>query len=347
MKHISKLSATTRWAAVSASLVLLAGCDLGNKNEQEANHASEMVSGAACTIVDDPLVLQGEVLVSMDGKPIVSVKSFERHFNKLLEDNPQYKEFLARSPEAKRNALQGLAGQAAIDEEICRKGIDQTPAYREELKWRLQAEKRMLNLKYFTEAMDVKVTDAEIKDAYEKNKDTMPQLLISRGGVKAMGIAFDKEKDAQDFAQAVGKQNMDAYAKAQNMADRVRDFKSVHAGSFGIDPVVRDAVIAMKAFPSTKVVKGKDDKFWVVQATAMEEKQYRPFAEVKDSLRAFVEREKGIKLFEQELDRLKNEYKIVVNESYFGPTSAPDQEALMQELEQMINEEGQAGPMPA
>ena len=165
MKHISRLNTTAKWAAISASLVLLAGCEWGKKNEQETNLQQDVMSGPACTISEDPLVARGEVLVSMDGRAIVSVESFGRHFKKLLEDNPQYKEFLERSPEAKRNALQGLAGQAAIDEEICRKGIDQTPEYQEELKWRIQAEKRMLNLKYFTEAMDVKVTDAEVKEA--------------------------------------------------------------------------------------------------------------------------------------------------------------------------------------
>ena len=110
--------------------------------------------------------------------------------------------------------------------------------------------------------------------------------------------------------------------------------------------MVRDAVMALKEVQVTTLVQGKDGKFWVVQASGIEEKQYRPFNEVKDALRAFVEREKGIKMFEQELERLKTQYNITVNDSYFGAPSATDQEALMQELEQMINQEAEAAGEP-
>ena len=34
---------------------------------------------------------------------------------------------------------------------------------------------------------------------YEKNKDTMPGLLISQGGVVASGIQFDSEDAAKDL----------------------------------------------------------------------------------------------------------------------------------------------------
>lgn len=351
MKPKNITGTSTKLIFASASLVFLVGCEWGKKdNNNEEMQARAGVTTTACTIADDPLVAQGEVLVSMNGKPVVSTKSFEQHFNRLLDDNPQYKEFLARSPEAKRNALSGLAGQAAIDEFICRNGVDQTEAYLEELNTLIKSQKRMLNLKYFTEGMDVKISDDEVRDSYEKNKDVMPQLLISRGGVKAVGIAFDKEADAKAFAEKVGKGNLSDQAKTSGLSDKVRDFKLVHAGSFGVDPVVRDTIVSFKEFPVVKVVKGKDDKFWVVQATGMEEKSYRPFNEVKDALRGFVEREKSIKMFEEQLEKLKKEYNIVVNESFFGPAQVQDQEALMQELEHMINQEGgaqQAESQPA
>lgn len=337
VKHAAKI------ALMGSSLLLLASCDFGGKKkdaEQEAG-LQERSASSACTVADDPLAGQGTVLVTMDGKPVVSDKSFNVHYARLLNENPQFKSFLENSTEAKKNTLNGLAAQIAIDEYLCRTGIDKTAEYMADLEAQMQANKRMLNLKYFTDKMDVKVADDEVRAAYDKMKDVNPQFLVSRGGVKAVGVAFDTEAEAQALAQKIGKGLLADQAKTAGVADKVRDFKLVNAGTFGIDPLVRDVVVAMTEFPSVKVVKGKDQKFWVVQATGMEEKQYRPFDAVKEEVRAMAQREKGMKMFEQELERLKKEYNIIVNDTFFGASTPADQDALIRELEQMVGTEQQ------
>jgi hypothetical protein len=76
----------------------------------------------------------------------------------------------------------------------------------------------------------------------------------------------------------------------------------------------------MTKFPAVEVVKGDDKKAtWVVNATEMQDPKYRPLEQVKAGLKQFIEKEKRMAALDKEITKLKDEYKVVVNEEFFKP----------------------------
>ena len=72
-----------------------------------------------------------------------------------------------------------------------------------------------------------KVTEAEMKAFYDQNKENMPEAVMSRGGVNAVGVSFATEADAKAFLEkAKGKgANLEKVAKDAGLGDKYRDFK--------------------------------------------------------------------------------------------------------------------------
>jgi len=302
----------------SSLLLSLPGCKLidwfkGEKKEEVAKPA-----GAAPKSEEKPLT--GEILVSIDGKPLVSADSLRHEKDKLLKSNPQLKAMMAfmDSKQFDRNLSEGLLNQAIVDRFIADRAINKQAEYLLEMEEGYKAIERMLNAKYFSQEFPVTVSIDEVKSFYEKNKEAMPNLLLSRGGIGAMGIQFDDQAKAQLFLEAAKLANNDINkaAQAQGLSDKVKDFKLVHSQSIGIDAPLKDKIVGMKQVPSTElfVVEGK---FWVVSATTREEAKYRPFDQVKNEITAYLEKEKRAERFDEEIDKLKEKYHVIINEDYF------------------------------
>lgn len=279
---------------------------------------------------DDAMAAEGEILVSMDGKAIISTKSLERDFEQLLEENPQLKSVLAMMPDAKYNFLQGMVSQAVVDKYVQDSKIDQKAEYQADLNRMMRSVRRMLNTKYFGMEHAVEVTDAEIEKFYAENKDTMPDLMISRGGVKASGISFAKEDAARAFAAKAKGNDFARVAKESGLAGKISDFKMVNGQSLGMDTAVKNRIISMKKFPAVELVKGEDKAYWVVHATEAQEAKYRPLEQVKAGLKQFIEKEKRMAMFDKEITKLKETYKVSINENPFKApaTQVADQTEL-------------------
>jgi hypothetical protein len=144
----------------------------------------------------------------------------------------------------------------------------------------------------------------------------MPDLLISRGGIKAVGVSFDKMAAAQDFlAKAKASKDITKAAQAAQLSKNVQDFKMVNDQSVGIDSALRDKILEIKKVPAVELIKLSDNKIWVVSATEKEEAKYRPFEQIKSGLEQLVKREKSNEVFEQELNKLKKNIKLLLTKS--------------------------------
>ncbi len=313
-----------------ALLMLLPSCALLDwvKDKLGMDKPTEQVQpiaqerAAAVTMPSDG----SQVLVWMDNKPLITQESLETEKRELIESNPQLKAMIGMMDpkQLDRNLADGLTNRAIVSKYIIDNRIDQKVEYVKEYNRMLQSVKDMLNTKYFTEAFPAKVTDAEAKDFYEKNKDAIPTLLISRGGVNAMGAAFANEQDAQDFLNKVkaAKNDIKKAAKDAELGDKVKDFKLVHDQSLGINNKLREKIVGIRSFPMVEMYRIDDDAFWVVSATGKEEPKYKSFNEVKEDLKQMLEKEKTMEQFEKEVERLKKEYNIKLNEEYFKPEEA-------------------------
>lgn len=338
------------------ALVLLPGCsDWFNEKSNEApqqqengtqnnvqekeleNAAIEVLTQGVSVIDKDELT--GEVLVTMNGKPVVTVDSLEIEKEKLFEANPQIKQMMAFMDPAQldKSLVEGLTNQAIIDQYISDQGIDKTAEYQKELKEGFKAVERMVNTKIFTQNFNVKVTDAEVRTFYNENKDLMPDLALSRGGVKATGIQFDNEADARAFAAEItaGKTLQQA-AEAQGKSDSIRDFMTVNEQSTGLDASLKAKILGMSQVPSVEVVALNDKTVWVVHASGKEETQYRPFEQVKAGLKDYLEKESRAKMFDTEMEKLKKRYNVELKAQFLTEPEAEmdiDVDALMQSAE--------------
>ena len=266
------------------------------------------------------------VLVSLKGQPVITQQSFEREFEQLLEENPHLKSVLALMPDAKKNFLQGMVNQEIVDRWVTENKVDQKNEYKKELDRMMRSVRRMLNTKYFGLEHPVNTSETEVAEFYDKNKDSMPDLMISRGGVQATGVSFDKELDAKSFlVKARELKDVKKAADAAKLTKNYRDFKSVNSQSLGMDAGLRDKIAAITKVPSIELVRLSDNSFWVVSATSKEETKYRPYDQVKSGLEQFVAKEKRMEMFDKEISKLKTDYTLVVNDDALKPAQQADQ----------------------
>ncbi|HEV2601390.1 MAG TPA: peptidyl-prolyl cis-trans isomerase [Candidatus Babeliales bacterium] len=307
--------------ALSLVLVAAPGCapfdwvkdklGMGKGASSHAGHTQAMVD------MQDHLMKEGQELASLDGVSIISDKSLERDFAQLIEENPQLGQILPLMPDARYNFLQGMVSQAVVDAYVVKNGIDMSEDYQKDLANMMRSVKRMLNTKYFGAANPVVVSDADVREYYDDNKMRIPELCISRGGVKAEGIMFSVEAEAKVFAAAAKGKDFAQVAKVQKLSDKVEDFNFVNEQSLGIHVTLRDKIGSLTKFPATEVVKVDDKTVWVVRATEKQETKYAEFEQVQAGLKQYIEKERRMAVFDKEITRLKEEYKVVVNDSYF------------------------------
>ncbi|MEX0849260.1 MAG: peptidyl-prolyl cis-trans isomerase [Candidatus Dependentiae bacterium] len=295
-----------------APLVFLSGCLPGDDKTTAAGSNS-----TAAKSLDDG----SEVLLTIDGRPVITLNSLNAEFDRLLEESPQLAQVLPFMPDAKSNFLQGMVNQEVVDYYISNKGLDRTPEYVQEFEKTMDQVKKMLNTKYFGEKHPVKVSEAEVRAFYEENKNKLPDLMISQGGVKAEGVSFNKEDDAKAFLAKAkeGKADFEKVAKDAGFADNYRDFKMVNNQSLAIDPALRSKLVSLNRFPTNELVK-VGDMWWVVKAHSKEEPKYRPLDDqLKPSLEEYLKKQKQMELFEKVIDGYKKEFNVIVNDEPLKP----------------------------
>ena len=309
---------------VLAALSFLPGCAL---LDMFKGGSKEVVTESKSAESETPLV--GEVLVTMKGAPIITTGTLAVEKEKVIKANPQIKQALSiMDPKPfERDLLEGLIVQKIAAEYVASQGIDETTTYKTELKELCDAMKNMLNARYFNEMKKVTISDAEAREFYDANKDKLRGVMTSQGGIMASGIEFDNGAAARAFASRAKTSpgGFKKVAQDDNLNAQIKDFKLVNAQSLGMDELLRDKIIGIKTIPSVEMFE-TDGKFWVVNATAKEEPKYVAYDQIKDRLKQDLEQNKRMELLQQEIDNLRKQYAIEVNEDYFK-TEAPTQQA--------------------
>jgi len=264
--------------------------------------------------------MTGEVLVTMKGVPAITADSLEKEKEKLLKANPQLKQAFAfmDSKELDRNILEGLIHQKIVDEYVASNKINQSAAYQAELRDLYESMERMLNSKYFSERKSVNVPESDVKAFYEENKDKIQGLAISQGGIATTGIEFADGAAARAFAARAktAPGGFKKVAQDDGLTPKIKDFKLVNSQSIGLDEQLRDKIVAIKTVPSVEVL-DINGTFWVVNATAKEAPKYIPYEQIKDRLKEQLEQNKRVEIFGKEIEGLKKEYDVQVNDDYF------------------------------
>jgi len=330
------------------SLIILPGCSwFGSeekpKPQREAGKAAPAVPGV------EYATDSSSVVVSMDGRPVVTEKSLEAEYQQLLQDNPQIEQMLPLMG-GKDGLLDrltaALADRSVLRRFIVEEGISSQSDYQAERDRMIKSVTDMLNVKYFNKKYVATVSNRDVHDFYDKNKDTMPELLISRGGVQASGIKFANEADAKAFMAKLkaAKNDLGTAAKEAGLDNKIEEFQLVHSQSVGLPPVLRDKISAMTSFPSVELIKVADDAFWVVKGASKEDTVYREFDHVKDNLKRFLEDSKREEIAGKAINDLKEKYDIKIEKTFgSGMPMMPGMPAMSEEeIEELSAEMPQA-----
>lgn len=317
-------SAKYSLALLVSALALLPACDWKSKlGLQKSSSATAANDGSA-------------VIATMNGKPLMTAKEFETQFKNFIEKHP-YGAMLAQMEGVERKMFDGLVSQKLMSAWVVENGIDQTQEYKENLEQLVQ----FLNARFFQMKHPATSSASEVKEFYDKNKENMPEAVISRGGINASAVSFTKEADAKAFLEKAKGKVLDKAAKEANLSDKYRDFKLVNATSIGIEKDLRDKIMALKKFPALELIQ-VGSTYYVVSATGKEEPKYRSFEEVKASIEQRLNQQKQEQALEKEVEKLKKDYNVVVDEAYFNKKAANEPAVTEQEQLEMVMPEAPA-----
>ncbi len=310
MNHKNKVKSF--YGVAVLALALLSGCDWCCKKkgcQKDASSSANMQDGKT-------------VLLTIDGKSMITVDQFNDYYNQFLAANPRLQGMIQFLPNAKQEILNGMINEEIVVYWAKQNKVDQNAEYQAELKNAMRMVERGLAAKNFEQTMvgKVAVTDDEIKAYYDQHKD--PELIVTPGGVKAMGVEFDSNLKATVFLDRVRGKANNFKALAAESKFTVRDFGPINAMSFDVDKNIQQQVSALKGFPSIIIVETANKKYWVVAALSKEETKYRSLDEVRDGVKAAIEREKLAKIWTDKINELKSKYSIVENKPNFESDKA-------------------------
>ncbi|MFA7620451.1 MAG: peptidylprolyl isomerase [Aminobacteriaceae bacterium] len=159
---------------------------------------------------------------------------------------------------------------------------------------------------------DVSVSDEEIAEEYEKNKDRFKVQET----VRASHILVEDE-DAMKKVQADLDGGMSFDEAARKHSTCPSKEQGGDLGFFSKGQMVKefsDAAFAMKVGEVTKEPVKTQFGLHLIKLTEKKEESIRPLDDVKEQLGDSMLNEKKAELYQKELDRLREKYKVVIAE---------------------------------
>lgn len=287
---------------MAGTLVVLAGC--GKKAQEETTAPSQ--TG-----------ISEEVLISRNGKPLLTVAEFQKTLKDATEADQQMQLMAQFMPDFEMQFFkQSELRKRVLDLWASENKIAEEKEYKEQEDRAKEALRTILNQQMFVKKNVGKVSQEDVAKYYEEHKKD-PNFLINPDGVEAKAVTFTSEQAAQDFEQSVRQHKNDLEAAAKNVKKSVDNLGVVSQMS-AVDPKVKARVLAVKKFPTIVVVKVNDKDVWVVKATKHVTAKYRPLDErVKKMIEEMLMGSKIEETFAQKIEEFQKQYGLEVNFTYF------------------------------
>lgn len=324
MKENNFISKNYYVSIALVALLVLSGCgaclDCEKKSGSDLSKSSIDTSGAV-------------VATWGDGTSMLTQNEFDEKLDVLMNERPEYKKMAgAFMPMLKEKLLTGLVNEKTIGKYIRDNKISESKEYIVRRNQIVKAATSFVDFEFFSKHLQVKPSNDEKRKFYEENKDRMNFILVSHGGVKAKGVEFEKESDAQEFFKkatvkgTVFDKLVDEYA----LRKKHKDFDLVTQQSRGLDVVLRKKILEIKE-PKVELI--KTDKFWVVNALQVSSAKYRPYESVEGDIEKMVQQANQEKALETQLAKLKGEYGVTIKVSFLNQKNdKPDLNQLVANL---------------
>ncbi|MBI2352875.1 peptidyl-prolyl cis-trans isomerase [Candidatus Dependentiae bacterium] len=313
MTKQKRVLAFTLVLANIVGLGLMSGCKwwpFADKSKEET-----AVTGSSSSVMNSD-----DVLLSLDGKPALTVADYEEQLDMARKMNPQIDMFLQMIPNAEKEFFKGIVVGKLLKAWAEKEGVNNTADFQKQKKAAHESIDLQLYLKALEDAYPIHVTDSELKKYYEEKKDVIPGLMLSQAGVSVSYIRFDSKDKADKFltkvkeAKSLKKFKTDAEAEKLSVAEAVINEKS------SFSDTLKTAVLGVKIYPHVLVVKVGDNAYWVLFVSGKSEVKYRDFSspEVEQGLRKMLEDERKAKQLEELLEKWKKEFNVQENQEFFN-----------------------------
>jgi len=235
---------------------------------------------------------------------------------KELENIPPFARSQYETEEGKQKLLKNLIQKHLLVKEAENRKMYLSSSYQEEMK--RAREQALIRALYQNISQNISVDDKEIKEYYEKNKDSkyrIPASVTFRAIIvnskETADTVYRLLKKGIDFDSVFNKYNTDEQLKATSGLK-----KDVPENSKPQELVT--AALKMKKGEISKPIKlEKENKYAVIRVEEEPKKaSYRDLSEVKDEIRRNIQAEKTKKAWDSLIDSLWQKYNVkIVNEA--------------------------------
>lgn len=309
------------------SLLLLTGCL--NKKEESCSQENNSTS----------MVDRGEVLLSIDGKPVLFSDDFEDQKAMAQQSNQQLNMILQMMPEAEYKMLfKSIEAGHLMKAWVVREGIDQKPDLVKQRQQYHDAIDLQLYMKYYEDAHPIEVTDHEAQNFYKARRDQIPGLMLAPAGVDIVYVAFDNKAKAEAFLAKVKDGSEKHFKAAAKEASVKVESMNINRDS-DVSEALKNVVLGIEKFPAKELVKVDDNAYWVVGMVKKQEAQYRSFEEkqIKDGITKMCRDEKREAELTKQIEKLAQEFNVVENTEYFDK-KRQNQAKAVQKAEELVRQ---------
>lgn len=309
------------------SLFLLTGCwgEKGKDAKSEGEVSSSQTAG------------NSEVLLSIDGKPVLYVDDFEDQKAMAQQSNQQLNMILQMMPDAEYSMLfKSIEAGHLMKEWVVRSGIDQKEELVKQRRQYHDAIDLQLYMKYYEDAHPINVTEHEAEAYYKAKRDQIPGLIISQAGVDILYVNFDAKGKAEAFIAKV-RDGSEKHFRAAAKEAALKVEEMVVGGDSAVNESLKNSVLATTKFPAKTIVKINDNSYWVVGMLKKKDAEYRSFdmPEIKQGITKMCKDEKREVELTKQVEKLNKEYNVVENLAYFE-NKKQNQAKALNKAEQIV-----------
>jgi peptidyl-prolyl cis-trans isomerase C len=235
---------------------------------------------------------------------------------KELENIPPFARSQYETEEGKQKLLKNLIQKHLLVKEAENRKMYLSSSYQEEMK--RAREQALIRALYQNISQNISVDDKEIKEYYEKNKDSkyrIPASVTFRAIIvnskETADTVYRLLKKGIDFDSVFNKYNTDEQLKATSGLKK-------DVPENGKPQELVTAALKMKKGEISKPIKLEKENTYAVIRVEEEPKKasYRDLSEVKDEIRRNIQAEKTKKAWDSLIDSLWQKYNVkIVNEA--------------------------------
>jgi len=330
-----------RWmwlVAVLTVALLVLGCDNVSKENvnPETTAYAKKAEGA------------GGPVIARVGDSVITMQDFQ---DKIKSIPPFYRAQL-QSKEGKKRMLDSMVRVELLYQEALKRGLDKDPEFvkrMEDIRKNLLA--RTLERKLAES--EVKVTDEQIAEFYEQNKEkySVPEtahiyyILVKvprdaseeqeKAAKEKIDKAYAEIKAGKDFTEVAKKYSEDTFT-----AKRGGEIKKLRKGARSKE---FDKVVFEELKPGEISKPFKDRRGWnIVKLVERSEKRYKDLDEVREQIKRTLQFKLKKEALEKKIEELKKKYGVVIYEDVlFGPEESKGTEESKSAATQSEKKEGE------